>query len=112
MAYDGLQALIGTAVIDTDFRKALLNGSRRGAVSNFKLSGEELDAVMSIRADTLEQFAGQLDQWIMKQQNHLEPPPLDLPIRSHVNHEDSKANRDPARLHDRTGAPAIVSWNL
>jgi hypothetical protein len=110
MPYDALQAVIGTAVIDADFRKALLNGARRGVVSSFKLNSDELDVVMSIRADTLEQFAGQLDQWIMKQQNHLEPPPLDLPIRQHLTQE-SKVNPDPARLHDRTGVPAMVSWN-
>lgn len=79
MAYESLQAVVGTAVIDSGFRKALLNGSRRRVISTFDLSPKEIDAVMSIRADSLEQFAGQLDQWITRAQGKIEPPTLSLP---------------------------------
>ncbi|MEW5717819.1 MAG: Os1348 family NHLP clan protein [Chloroflexota bacterium] len=76
MAHESLQAVIGTAVIDTEFRKALLNGSRQRVIQRFALSREEFDAVMRVRADSLEQFAGQLDQWILRAQGRAEPPAL------------------------------------
>lgn len=108
MAFEILQALVGTAVIDANFRTALLDGSRRLAVKNFGLTREEMDAVMSIRADTLEQFAGQLDQWITTHQNHLEPPVLDLPTRSSSGWEETQARLYPTRLHTKTRVPAFV----
>lgn len=76
MAHESLQAVIGTAVIDTEFRRALLNGSRRRVVQRFNLSHEEFDAVMDVRANSLEQFAGQLDRWIQHTQGQMEPPAL------------------------------------
>ncbi|MBI5030177.1 MAG: hypothetical protein HZB51_06595 [Chloroflexi bacterium] len=79
MAYESLQAVIGTAVIDSLFRKALLNGSRSRVIQPFNLTMEETSAVMAIRADSLEQFAGQLDQWIKRSQGKLEAPQLALP---------------------------------
>jgi len=82
MAYESLQAVVGTAVIDSGFRKALLNGSRRRVISAFNLTHEEVDAVMGIRADSLEQFAGQLDQWICRAQGRAESPIPTLPRRS------------------------------
>ena len=81
MAYESLQAVVGTAVIDSLFRKALLNGSRQHVIQPFNLTNEETSAVMSIRADSLEQFAGQLDQWIATSQGRRELPQLILPIR-------------------------------
>jgi hypothetical protein len=76
MLHESLQAVIGTAVIDTEFRKALLNGSRQRVIQRFNLSREEFDAVMGVRANSLEQFAGQLDQWILRAQGKMEPPTL------------------------------------
>ena len=83
MAYESLQAVVGTAVIDSVFRSALLNGSRRSAVENFDLTQEETNAVMAIRAETLAQFAAQLHQWILRQQNQVEPPALSLLTQRH-----------------------------
>lgn len=82
MAYESLQAVIGTAVVDSLFRKALLNGSRQRVIQPFNLTNEETTAVMSIRADSLEQFAGQLDQWITTSQGRRELPQLTLPKRT------------------------------
>ncbi len=79
MAFESLQAVIGTAVIDADFRKALLNGSRQRVIQSFNLSQEETEAVMAIRADSLEQFAGQLDLWLRQARGEVEIPPLVLP---------------------------------
>ncbi len=79
MAYESLQAVIGTAVIDSNFCKNLLNGPRHRAIAGFNLTREEQDAVMGIRADSLEQFAGQLDRWIANALGRSEPPALTLP---------------------------------
>lgn len=76
MAFEALQAVIGTAVIDSGFRKALLDGSRQRVISNFGLSSEEVDVVMGIRAESLEQFAGQVDQWISRAQGRSRLPTL------------------------------------
>jgi hypothetical protein len=76
MPHESLQAVIGTAVVDSEFRKALLNGSRRYVIQRFNLSRDEFDAVMGVRADSLEQFAGQLDRWILRAQGKMEPPTL------------------------------------
>jgi hypothetical protein len=81
MPYESLQAVVGTAVIDSGFRKALLNGSRQRVIQQFGLTNEETRAVMEIRADSLEQFAGQLDRWISQMQGHPEPPQLQIPSR-------------------------------
>jgi hypothetical protein len=64
MSYSSLQAVIGNAVVDSEFRKGLLNGSRLRIISNFNLTAEETNVVMGIHADTLEHFAGQLDHWM------------------------------------------------
>ncbi len=79
MAYESLQAVVGTAVIDAEFRKKLLDGSRHRAIASFHLTREEQDVVMGIRADSLEQFAGQLDRWISNALGRSEPPALVLP---------------------------------
>jgi hypothetical protein len=76
MPHESLQAVIGTAVVDSEFRKALLNGSRRYVIQRFDLSHDEFNAVMGVRADSLEQFAGQLDRWILRAQGKMEPPTL------------------------------------
>lgn len=66
MAAPALQVLIGTAVTDTGFRKALLNGSRRRILQGFPLSGDEIETIMSIKADSLEQFAQEVHQRLVK----------------------------------------------
>jgi hypothetical protein len=70
-----LQVLIGTALTDTGFRKALLNGSRRRILQSFPLSGEEIEEIMSIRADSLEQFAGELHHRYFKDMDEPETLP-------------------------------------
>ncbi len=64
MAYAELEEVVGHAIIDRDFRADLLNGSRAHVLSRFNLSPEEKEALMSIRAESLESFAGQLVGWM------------------------------------------------
>ena len=64
MFHPVLEELVGQAIIDHDFRAGLLNGKRARLLRRFDLSLEETQALMSIRADTLEAFAGQLYGWM------------------------------------------------
>ncbi|HHH42328.1 MAG TPA: hypothetical protein ENK56_10045 [Chloroflexi bacterium] len=62
MSQQALQKLVGTAVVDRRFRKGFLNGGRRRLLTRFDLATEEREAVLSIRAATLEGFAAELEQ--------------------------------------------------
>lgn len=76
-----LQTLIGTALTDTDFRLALLNGSRRRILQTYPLTSQEIEIIMGIRADSLEQFANELHEQLITDADELEPlPPLRRPI--------------------------------
>jgi len=59
MSWEALQELVGRAIIDKDFEHKLLH-SPRDALKAMNLSPEEVKAVLSIRADSLSQFAGKL----------------------------------------------------
>ena len=82
MSYESLQAVIGNAVVDQEFRKGLLNESRLRIISKFNLTPEETKAVMEIHADTLEHFAGQLDRWMSQVEGKAEPPSLPRSLKS------------------------------
>jgi hypothetical protein len=64
MAYAELEEVVGHAIIDRSFCADLLNGSRARVLSRFNLSPEEKQALMNIRAESLESFAGQLVGWM------------------------------------------------
>lgn len=66
MSNESLQAIVGTALIDKDFRRAMLNGSRAIVIKQFDLSVDEREMLMSIEANTLEQFAWHLHKWIVE----------------------------------------------
>jgi hypothetical protein len=66
MAYDRLQAVVGTALVDSSFRRSLLNGSY-DVLREFDLSPQEMAAVRMIEADSLQEFASQLHQWMVRQ---------------------------------------------
>lgn len=70
------QVLIGTALTDPSFRKALLNGSRRTILQSFQFSTEEIETLMAIRAESLEQFAGEVHRNLIAPAGELELEPL------------------------------------
>lgn len=55
-----LNAIAAQALLDEDFKAALLNGKRREKLSAFELNEEEIQAVMSIEAMDLDQFIRRL----------------------------------------------------
>ena len=64
MAYAALEEMVGHAIIDRSFRADLLTDRRDRVLSQFDLTPEEQQALMSIRAESLESFAGQLFGWM------------------------------------------------
>lgn len=62
-----LEEVVGSAIIDRDFRAGLLNGKRARLLSQFDLSPEEHQVLMNIRAESLESFARQLYGWVESQ---------------------------------------------
>ncbi len=64
VAYAAFEEVVGYALIDRDFRADLLTGRRARALSRFDLTPEERQALLNIRAESLEAFAGQLAGWM------------------------------------------------
>jgi len=57
-----IDELVWRALTDPDFRVRLLNGHRREALDSLNLTELEQQAVLAVKADTLETFAGALCQ--------------------------------------------------
>ena len=62
--YPRLEHIVATAVTDSSFRTRLLNGDRRRVIAAFDLAQDEREAILAIRADTLEAFAQELLYWM------------------------------------------------
>ncbi len=65
MAYENLQAVVGMALIDDEFRQGLL-AKTPSTLQNLGLTADELAIVRSIQATTLQGFARELDRWIRR----------------------------------------------
>jgi len=70
--YPHLQQVIVTAICDESFCNRLLNSDRGCAIAAFELAQDEREALLAIRADSLETFAQELLQWI--KQREASPP--------------------------------------
>ena len=55
-----IDELIWMALTDSNFRKRLLNGQRVEVLDTLSLTEAERQAVLEVKADTLEAFAGAL----------------------------------------------------
>jgi NifB/MoaA-like Fe-S oxidoreductase len=60
MATHGIDELMWMALTDPDFCKRLLNGQRREVLTSVSLTEAEREAVLAVKADTLEALAGAL----------------------------------------------------
>lgn len=65
MAHESLQAIVGTAIVDSSFRHSLLSRSPE-VLRPFELTPEENAAVQHINARTMEGFARELHGWITR----------------------------------------------
>ncbi len=57
-----MDMVMWAALTDPRFREGLLNGRRRELVAQLNLTETEKQAVLAVKADTLEAFAGALCQ--------------------------------------------------
>jgi hypothetical protein len=84
-----LHTLVGTALIDPEFCHDLLNGRRHALLAEFDLTDEEREVVMLVEADSIQQFAAQLCEWLKAQDGCTSYPPVAAsvsysPLRSPV----------------------------
>ena len=75
MSLESIQEIVGTAITDRQFLHDLLNSNRERAIARFDLTPEEHRMVTGIQADTIEQFALQLDRWIELDEPEAAPLP-------------------------------------
>jgi hypothetical protein len=65
MSREAVERIIGKAVVDSQFREALFADPDR-VLGSFELTEEELAALKTIDAETMETLAGTLDERISK----------------------------------------------
>jgi hypothetical protein len=65
MSKQAVQEVIGKAVTDSEFRKALFADPDE-ALAGYELTEDEIAALKSVDAETMESFAGSLDERISK----------------------------------------------
>lgn len=65
MSKEAVQAVIGKAVTDSEFREALFANPEE-VLEGYDLTEDEIAALKSIDAETIESFAGALDERISK----------------------------------------------
>lgn len=63
MIHENIQAIIGAAIVDAEFRQHLLENAA-SVIGEFGLTPDEATAVLSVKASTLQGFATQLHAWI------------------------------------------------
>ena len=61
MSARGLQQLVGKAVVSAQFCAGLLSDRRAEALYGLELDAEETAAIIAIRADSLAEFAAQVE---------------------------------------------------
>ena len=59
MVFDTVQSIVGTAIVDSGFRRILVERTE-DALDRFHLTPEEAAAISSIRADSFQGFAREL----------------------------------------------------
>jgi hypothetical protein len=65
MSKEAVETVIGRAVLESDFREALF-ASPQEALASYELTTEEVAALKTIDAETMETLAGTLDERISK----------------------------------------------
>ncbi len=69
MSTHALYRIVGQAVIDDEFSERLLGAEREALLSGFDLSPAEHAAILTIRAETLADFAAKLEQFVLTPSN-------------------------------------------
>ena len=74
MSYMSLHTLVGTALTDRTFCHDLLNGRRRTLLGQFDLTNEEREAILGVKADSIQDFAAQLCEWLKGRESPVSYP--------------------------------------
>ena len=64
MSQMALHTLVGTALTDPRFCHDLLNGRRHTLLADFNLTDEEREVVLAIQAESIREYAIQLNEWL------------------------------------------------
>jgi hypothetical protein len=70
MSKEAIEAVIGKAVLDSEFREALFANPEE-VLAEYDLTEEEVAALRAIDFETMESFAGTLDERISKSVTHV-----------------------------------------
>lgn len=64
MSHFILNAIITRSLLDGQFCKDMLSGNRKARLREFDLSPKERQIILSIKADEIDQFIEQMNQWM------------------------------------------------
>jgi hypothetical protein len=67
MSIHGLQFMVGRAIISDEYRAGILNGQKAELIRDLDLEPSESAQVMAIRANTLAEFAAEVDRIVQAQ---------------------------------------------
>ncbi|CAG0935615.1 hypothetical protein TFLX_04458 [Thermoflexales bacterium] len=67
MSIDGLQFMVGRAVISDEYCAGILNGQKADLIRDLDLDPGESAQVLAIRANTLAEFAAEVDRIVQAQ---------------------------------------------
>jgi len=72
LAHEGLQTLVGRALIDPSFRRGLFSDQRAECLAEVTLTAEERQAASRIQADDLADYAAELDAWMRERSSRVQ----------------------------------------
>ena len=73
MSHMALNVLVGTAQISCEFRERLLGEDRPAVLAEFDLTSEERRVLLAIEANSVKEFAVQLEEWLQTQESSSVP---------------------------------------
>ena len=80
MSQMALQTLVGTALTDPGFCNDLLNGRRHTVLAKFDLTDEEREVVLVIKAESIQEFAAHLCEWLEAQESPISHHPTAVAV--------------------------------
>ncbi|HNT29436.1 MAG TPA: Franean1_4349 family RiPP [bacterium] len=66
MSQEIVQTIIGRLVTDSAFREKFFGADREAVLAEYDLTPDEKDALMKLQKESVDAFAGQLDERISK----------------------------------------------
>jgi hypothetical protein len=86
-----IHAIATRALLDPEFRKAILNGQRRQKLQEFDLPSELVDVILSIEGNDIHQFIFGLNNLATSKQDQTTPREWKtMPVQMHCSHEQEE----------------------